>query len=105
MPGNPKTNRVTATAMGTDTPRGRIRSRRPPAAGRFVDFMAACLLLVLASPLMLLIGAAVRVQDGGPVFFRQERIGRGGRPFRLWKFRTMSTGRSGAAITRSGDSR
>jgi lipopolysaccharide/colanic/teichoic acid biosynthesis glycosyltransferase len=86
-------------------PRDRVRNPQPSAARRLVDLTAALFLLVLASPLLLLIGAAVRLQDGGPVFFRQERIGCGGRPFRLWKFRTMSTGRSGAAITRSGDSR
>ncbi len=75
------------------------------AVGRLFDFSAALLLLGLASPLLLLIAAAVRCQDGGPVFFRQERIGRGGRPFRLWKFRTMRAGRGGSAITRSGDRR
>jgi lipopolysaccharide/colanic/teichoic acid biosynthesis glycosyltransferase len=75
------------------------------AIGRLFDFSAALLLLGLASPLLLLIAAAVRCQDGGPAFFRQERIGRGGRPFRLWKFRTMRAGRSGAVITRSGDHR
>lgn len=45
-------------------------------------------LLVLALPFALL-AAAVKLGDGGPVFFRQERVGKGGRPFRVWKFRTM----------------
>jgi lipopolysaccharide/colanic/teichoic acid biosynthesis glycosyltransferase len=35
------------------------------------------------------IALLVRLEDGGPVFFRQERVGRGGKPFMIWKFRTM----------------
>ena len=72
---------------------------------RLFDFTAAMLLLLLASPFLLLIALAVRGEDGGPVFFRQERVGRHGRPFRLWKFRSMSTGSPGAAITAGGDRR
>jgi lipopolysaccharide/colanic/teichoic acid biosynthesis glycosyltransferase len=48
---------------------------------------------------------AVRLQDGGPVFFRQERIGRHGQPFLVWKFRSMSTRKHGAAVTAGGDPR
>lgn len=47
--------------------------------------------LLLVWPLLLLIAVLVKTEDGGAVFFRQERIGRGGRPFRMWKFRTMAT--------------
>lgn len=43
-------------------------------------------------PLMALVACAVRVKLGSPVFFVQERAGRGGRPFRLFKFRSMRTG-------------
>ena len=43
-------------------------------------------------PLMALVACAVRVELGSPVFFVQERAGRGGRPFRLFKFRSMRTG-------------
>lgn len=43
-------------------------------------------------PLMALVACAVRVALGSPVFFVQERAGRGGRPFRLFKFRSMRTG-------------
>lgn len=54
-----------------------------------VDRIAAALALLLLAPLFLLVGAAVRLEDGGPVFFRQTRIGANGRPFRMWKFRSM----------------
>ena len=45
--------------------------------------------LILSSPLWLLIAAAIKLEDGGPVFYRQERVGRGGRTFKGWKFRSM----------------
>jgi lipopolysaccharide/colanic/teichoic acid biosynthesis glycosyltransferase len=72
---------------------------------RAFDFAIALMLLLLASPFLLSIALAVRLQDGGPVLFRQERIGRHGKPFRLWKFRSMATGRDGTAITAGGDRR
>ncbi|WP_353228027.1 WecB/TagA/CpsF family glycosyltransferase [Novosphingobium sp.] len=53
------------------------------------DRIAAGIALLLLSPLFLLVGAAIRLEDGGPVFFRQTRIGANGRPFRMWKFRSM----------------
>jgi lipopolysaccharide/colanic/teichoic acid biosynthesis glycosyltransferase len=72
---------------------------------RVFDIVTALMLLLLASPLLLLIAFTVRLQDGGPMLFRQERIGRHGTPFALWKFRSMSTGNRGAAITSSADRR
>jgi lipopolysaccharide/colanic/teichoic acid biosynthesis glycosyltransferase len=72
---------------------------------RLFDILAALLLLVLAAPLMAAIALAVKLQDGGPVLFRQERIGRLGKPFTLLKFRSMTMSRPGAAITASGDRR
>lgn len=48
-------------------------------------------LIVIFSPLALLCAIAVRLEDGGPVLYRQERIGRNGRPFYILKFRSMRT--------------
>jgi exopolysaccharide biosynthesis polyprenyl glycosylphosphotransferase len=48
--------------------------------------------LLVVAPVMLLIAAAVRLESPGPVFFRQERVGSGGRSFRVFKFRTMYNG-------------
>lgn len=64
---------------------------------RIVDLAGASLALLLAAPVMLLAALLIKLDSRGPVFFRQERIGTGGRPFNVWKFRTMQTGASDAA--------
>lgn len=56
---------------------------------RTFDIIASGLGLLLISPLLLLIAILVKVQDGGPVFFRQERVGRNGEHFAMLKFRSM----------------
>jgi lipopolysaccharide/colanic/teichoic acid biosynthesis glycosyltransferase len=58
-------------------------------AKRLFDLIGASLALLLLSPLLLLVALAIRLDSPGPVFFRQERVGRGGVPFRIHKFRTM----------------
>ena len=58
-------------------------------AKRTLDLVGASLGLVVASPVMLGIAAAIRLESPGPILFRQQRIGLGGRPFQLYKFRTM----------------
>ena len=59
---------------------------------RVMDLVAAALLLVLVSPLFAFIAWRVRRDSTGPVFFRQERLGEGQKPFRVLKFRTMAHG-------------
>lgn len=54
-----------------------------------LDKIASLGLVEACSPLLLSIAAAIKLEDGGPVFFRQERIGKDGRPFQIYKFRTM----------------
>lgn len=56
---------------------------------RAFDFCAAALGILLASPAMLAVMAAIRIYDGGPVFFRQRRVGENGRTFDMLKFRSM----------------
>lgn len=56
---------------------------------RLMDILAASVALLFFLPTLVLIAVAVRAQDGGPVLFRQQRIGRGGRPFACLKFRSM----------------
>jgi exopolysaccharide biosynthesis polyprenyl glycosylphosphotransferase len=57
-----------------------------------IDITAASALLLLLAPVFALIALAIKRDDNGPVFYRQERVGLGGRPFRIWKFRTMRVG-------------
>lgn len=74
---------------------------------RLFDLCSSAFGLALLSPLFLLVALAIKLDGPGPVFYRQERIGRWGRPFKILKFRTMSTGadRSGPLLTVGGDSR
>ncbi|WP_445166918.1 sugar transferase [Mycolicibacterium sp. Dal123E01] len=57
---------------------------------RVIDITAATLALLVASPAMVLVAVAIRLDTRGPVFFRQERMGRSGKPFRIFKFRSMT---------------
>ena len=59
---------------------------------RFVDVVTAGAGLALFAPVLLVVAVLIKLDSPGPVFFRQERIGRGNRPFRIWKFRTMVDG-------------
>jgi len=56
---------------------------------RFIDILVASAMLALLAPLMLVIGLVVRATSPGPALFKQERVGRNGRRFRMLKFRTM----------------
>src|SRR5438046_7541990 len=63
--------------------------RDVPFAKRAFDIVVASLALFLLLPLIALIGVLVRLNFGAPVLFTQQRPGLGGRPFTIWKFRTM----------------
>ena len=56
---------------------------------RCFDVCCASLFVLIASPLYLLIGLLIKLDSPGPVFYKQTRIGLHGRPFKVWKFRTM----------------
>jgi lipopolysaccharide/colanic/teichoic acid biosynthesis glycosyltransferase len=58
-------------------------------AKRSLDLAASLLGLILASPILALVAVAVKLESRGPVLFRQERLGLGGRPFTVYKFRSM----------------
>ncbi|MGA2819820.1 MAG: sugar transferase [Anaerolineales bacterium] len=61
-------------------------------AKRMLDLFVAVALLVLFGPLMLLIAVGIKVHSPGPILYRQNRIGKGGRPFDMLKFRSMRDG-------------
>ena len=58
-------------------------------ASRLLDILVSCTLLTIIAPVLLLIAAVVKMDSSGPAFFRQIRIGKGGKPFTIIKFRTM----------------
>jgi lipopolysaccharide/colanic/teichoic acid biosynthesis glycosyltransferase len=88
-----------------------VPARAYMAIKHLADFLFALLILPVALPLMAICAIAIRVADGSPVLFRQRRVGRGGREFRVAKFRTMrlTTDSGGdaraAAMTDVGDVR
>jgi len=74
---------------------------------RLLDILVAALGLAILSPLFALVALAIKLQDGGPVFYSQTRVGRGFRKFRLYKFRSMTPGadRLGPPLTVPADPR
>ncbi len=62
---------------------------REPWLKRPLDVVLSSLMLILSAPVSLLIALAIKLEDRGPIFYRQERWGRGGTRFRAYKFRTM----------------
>ncbi len=76
-------------------------------AKRVIDVVLAAMLLVVSFPLGLVIAAVIKATSPGPVIYRGVRVGRHGRPFRQWKFRTMvvDAERLGGAKTSAQDER
>jgi len=56
---------------------------------RVFDFLSSLVGLILVSPILLTVAILIKREDGGPVFYRGVRVGRFGKPFRIFKFRTM----------------
>jgi lipopolysaccharide/colanic/teichoic acid biosynthesis glycosyltransferase len=71
-----------------------------PVWKRVMDVCAAAVLLVILSPVFLGVAVLIKSVSPGPVFFKQVRIGYGGKPFLFWKFRTMKTGAGHATHSR-----
>lgn len=68
-----------------------VRRTAALATKRVIDIVCSLLLLVILLPLLTCVAVLVTATSPGPAFYRQERIGRGGRPFHILKFRSMST--------------
>ncbi len=86
-----------------------VLARRKPQliAKRAMDIMLSACALAVLWPLLLLIALAIWIDDPGPVFYRQVRVGRNGKTFRIFKFRSMvmDADKKGLAITVGRDSR
>jgi len=75
---------------------------------RLFDLCFAWGVLIVTSPILIVVSIAIWLDNPGPVFYRQERIGQHGRPFRLWKFRSMVIGaehKGAGALVEKGDAR
>ena len=74
---------------------------------RLFDVIASLILLIILSPIMLILAIAIKIDSKGPVFYRQERITKYGKKFRIFKFRTMvqDADKKGALVTIGEDPR
>jgi lipopolysaccharide/colanic/teichoic acid biosynthesis glycosyltransferase len=81
------------------------RSGKERAMSRVLDFAVSAAGLICFMPVFVALALVILWRDGPPVLFWQTRVGRGGRTFRIWKFRTMRTGGAGPVITAAGDNR
>lgn len=72
---------------------------------RAFDLSFSLIGLVILCPLILVIAFLIKISDWGPVFFQQERLGRQGKLFKIWKFRTMRVNPGGDPITVKDDPR
>jgi putative colanic acid biosynthesis UDP-glucose lipid carrier transferase len=74
---------------------------------RALDVTCAATALTVLSPLLMVVAALIKLDSPGPLLFRQTRLGFNGRPFRIWKFRTMTVLEDGTAIQQAapGDER
>src|SRR5688500_18699659 len=67
----------------------RLRVALRDVTKRAIDVVLSALMLIVGSPVFLAVAAAIKLEDRGPVFYKQVRWGRGGKEFLLYKFRTM----------------
>ena len=82
---DPRHSKLPLLSTGTN-----IHSWRYQHAKRWIDLIGSLIMIVVSLIPGLLIAALIALTSGGSVFYRETRIGRAGRPFRIWKFRSMS---------------
>ena len=84
-----------------------VKTRRIPIGKRLFDIIFASAVLLATLPVWVFVAIAIKLDDGGDVFFQQPRVGRRGVVFHMWKFRTMvpQAQKQGGGLTRKSDSR
>ena len=80
-------------------------ARYPDWQKRALDLSIGGISAVILAPLGLIIAAVIKLTSPGPVLYVQQRIGKGAKPFNMYKFRSMTTGAAGPGITAAGDAR
>lgn len=83
----------------------RLRTQIAEMLKRSLDFIVAALVLTLLFPLVLIVGIAIKIDSRGPVFYRCRRVGYGGMPLEMLKFRKMHVEAAGGALTSPDDER
>jgi lipopolysaccharide/colanic/teichoic acid biosynthesis glycosyltransferase len=83
----------------SDPPTSKLEWSPTPVWKRSIDLVASAIALVALSPLLLLIALYIRAVSSGPAIFKQSRLGEMGRPFTIYKFRTMHSGDPEAATS------
>lgn len=98
---------MSATRLAPSAPAGSATVQPDSAIRRAVDLIVGTLAVVALAPVMIAIALLIRWTSPGPALYVQDRIGRGGAPFRMLKFRTMVAGadRDGALVTGTRDPR
>jgi lipopolysaccharide/colanic/teichoic acid biosynthesis glycosyltransferase len=98
-----------ATAVAFRKKRGKTARKIRPwcysSCKRGFDLTSATLILISVLPLMIIVAVLIKLTSPGPVFFRQARVGRHGRRFNIFKFRSMRVGCGGVGVTCKGDPR
>ena len=89
--GGDKERNLGSSASDSDIPNNDAMSLMGHFVKRSFDILLSGLLILVFSPMALLCAIAVKLEDGGPAIYSQERMGRGGRPFNILKFRSMRT--------------
>jgi lipopolysaccharide/colanic/teichoic acid biosynthesis glycosyltransferase len=110
IPGGRLSDRKAAIAGTQDEMAGAVLPAatpgvRPSQARRLADVVVALVVLALMWPLFLALALATRRSTGGSAIYRQLRVGQGGVPFTLLKFRSMRVGEAGPEVTAPGDNR
>lgn len=99
------TGKLKASPSDHEAIQSKSNPTQGPSASFLLDRVLAAVGLLTLLPLLVIVAIAIIVEDRRPVFFRQVRLGQFGKPFEIWKFRSMRIQNAGPSITAAGDHR